>query len=161
MWLSPLPYCELLHTEIYCLVSSLWLSIKVWNTLKSVIKCFWMNELKECIWIKSFMENATKSFNGQVAEIIDKIKELFFRNSLKFQFLGGGGPCHTECGILVPRPGNESTPPVMEVQSLNCWTTRQAPNFNFFLYSSSKIAWKFKISIPYLVEDLLTLCQEK
>ena len=48
------------------------------------------------------MENATKSFNGQVAEIIDKIKELFFRNSLRFQFLGGGGPCHTACGILVP-----------------------------------------------------------
>jgi len=47
------------------------------------------------------MENATKSFNGQVAETIDKIKELFYRNSLKFQFFRGGEPCHIACRILV------------------------------------------------------------
>ena len=32
------------------------------------------------------------------------------------------------CGILVPRPGIEPTPPALEVWSLNHWTTREVPN---------------------------------
>ena len=31
------------------------------------------------------------------------------------------------CGILVPRPGIEPTPPAVEGQSLNHWTTRGVP----------------------------------
>ena len=32
-----------------------------------------------------------------------------------------------ECGILVPQPGIEPTPPAVEAQSLNHWTTSEVP----------------------------------
>ena len=32
------------------------------------------------------------------------------------------------CGILVPQPGMESLPPIVETQSLNYWTPREVPN---------------------------------
>ena len=31
------------------------------------------------------------------------------------------------CGILLPQPGIEPTPFAVEVQILNCWTTREVP----------------------------------
>ena len=33
--------------------------------------------------------------------------------------------CRVARGILVPRPGIEPTPPAMQVQSLNHWTSRE------------------------------------
>ena len=33
--------------------------------------------------------------------------------------------CNTACRILVPRPGIKPTPPAVEAQSLNHWTTRE------------------------------------
>ena len=36
-------------------------------------------------------------------------------------------PCHIACGILVPQPGMETVPPVLEVWSLNCWGARKVP----------------------------------
>ena len=33
------------------------------------------------------------------------------------------------CGILVPQPGIEPTPPAEEAQSLNHWTAREVPIF--------------------------------
>ena len=36
-------------------------------------------------------------------------------------------PHRTSCGLLVPPPGIEPTPPALEAQSLNHWTTREAP----------------------------------
>ena len=47
----------------------------------------------------------------------------------KFLFWGGGfGGAHcAACGILVPHPGIEPTPPAVEVQSLNRWTAREVP----------------------------------
>ena len=38
------------------------------------------------------------------------------------------------CGISVPRPGIEPVPPAVEAQSLNHWTTREAPLFISFYY---------------------------
>ena len=32
-------------------------------------------------------------------------------------------------GILVPRSGIKPVPPALEAQNLNCWTTREVPNF--------------------------------
>ena len=32
------------------------------------------------------------------------------------------------CGLLVPRPGIEPTPPALEAQSLNQWTAREVPD---------------------------------
>ena len=37
-------------------------------------------------------------------------------------------------GILVPRPRIKPTPPAVEVQSLNHWTTREVPNVLLFLF---------------------------
>ena len=34
---------------------------------------------------------------------------------------------HKSCGILVPRPGTEPTPPTLEGEVLNHWTTREVP----------------------------------
>ena len=34
-------------------------------------------------------------------------------------------PHLTACGILVPRPGIEPTPPVLEARSFNLWTARE------------------------------------
>ena len=36
----------------------------------------------------------------------------------------------TACRILVPPPGIKPTPPALEVQSLNHWTTRQVTLLN-------------------------------
>ena len=33
--------------------------------------------------------------------------------------------CPAVCGILVPQPGIETTPPVVEARSLNHWTARE------------------------------------
>ena len=33
------------------------------------------------------------------------------------------------CGILVPQPGIEPTPPAVEAQSRNHWTAREVPPF--------------------------------
>ena len=45
------------------------------------------------------------------------------------------------CGILVPRPGIEPTPPALEVQGLICWTTREVPEATVSenVYSSCKV----------------------
>ena len=39
------------------------------------------------------------------------------------QGLWGQGSGHTPCGLFVPRPGIEPSPPAVEMQSLNHWTT--------------------------------------
>ena len=39
---------------------------------------------------------------------------------MKFYFF-----CFLVCGILVPQPGIQSMSPVVEVQRLNHWTTRE------------------------------------
>ena len=48
-------------------------------------------------------------------------------------------PCHAACGILVPQPGIEPTPPALEAQSLNNWTPGKSLQvllkFGFFLLS--------------------------
>ena len=41
------------------------------------------------------------------------------------------------CGVLVPRPGSESTPLAMKVQSLNPWSAREFPFFFFFPFHFS------------------------
>ena len=51
--------------------------------------------------------------------------------------------CCAACGILVPQPGIESSPPALEAQSLNHWTTREVPIFlSFRLSCSSTISGK-------------------
>ena len=36
-------------------------------------------------------------------------------------------PCHAVCGILVPQPGIEPMPRVVEACSLNHWTAKEFP----------------------------------
>ena len=43
-------------------------------------------------------------------------------------FLISLATCHETFGILVPWPGIEPTTPALEVQSPNCWTTREVPD---------------------------------
>ena len=58
-------------------------------------------------------------------EIIDKLNLL----KLKFSF---SWPCYVACGILVPRPGVEPTPPALEAQSFNHWTAKEIPKIKVF-----------------------------
>ena len=41
-------------------------------------------------------------------------------------------PCHATCGILVPWPGMEPVPTVLETWSLNHWTAREVPKTLIF-----------------------------
>ena len=40
-------------------------------------------------------------------------------------------PSHVTCGILVPQRETEPISPALEAQSLNQWTTREAPKVFF------------------------------
>ena len=52
-------------------------------------------------------------------------------------------PCHAACGILVPQPGIEPTPPAVEAWSPNHWTARKAPMpFIFKSEDLTHICWK-------------------
>ena len=42
-------------------------------------------------------------------------------------------PYQMACGILVPQPGTEPAPPVLEVRSLNPCTAREVPGWQFLL----------------------------
>ena len=53
-------------------------------------------------------------------------------------------PCHAACGILVPQPGIEPTPPVLEVLSLNHWATREVPKKAPFLMQTL-LAWSLAL----------------
>ena len=44
---------------------------------------------------------------------------------------------HTECGILVPRPGIKPVPHALAARSLNHWTTREVPLASFLFYKMS------------------------
>ena len=46
------------------------------------------------------------------------------------------GAHYAACGILFPQPGIEPTPPAVEGQSLNPWTTREVPELRFYLEAS-------------------------
>ena len=52
---------------------------------------------------------------------------LFFKQKFLFYLFG-----RAACGILVPWPGIEPTPPAVEVQSLNHWTTKEVWWLLFF-----------------------------
>ena len=54
----------------------------------------------------------------------DLLKKIFFL--IIYLFFG----C-TACGILVPGPGIEPEPFVLEARSLNYWTAREVPNLIF------------------------------
>ena len=67
---------------------------------------------------------------------------------------------HMACGILVPWPGIEPTPPAVEVQSLHHWTAREVPSL--FLHSSPVMDWSFNFT-SWLTQkwDLLYYCCRK
>ena len=48
---------------------------------------------------------------------------------------------HVTCGILVPQPGIEATPPALGVQSLNHWTTRESITWGSFVSSYKMQNW--------------------
>ena len=52
-------------------------------------------------------------------------------------------PCRSACGILVPRPGIESMPLALEVQSLNHWTAREKSPHWVFWEMVSNVAQKY------------------
>ena len=66
-------------------------------------------------------------------------------------------PCHTACGILVPQPRVEPRPPSVKVQSLNLWTTREAPplgNFSdWFPLPSPAVFCAATLVSPQAVEE--------
>ena len=60
-------------------------------------------------------------------------------------------PHHLACGMFVPRPGIELTPPALGVQSLNHWTTREVLPF---LYPRD--SWYMPVLVSCIVLKLHT-----
>ena len=58
--------------------------------------------------------------------------------------------CHMARGILVPWPGIEHHPSVLEAQSLNSWTTREVLLFSWF--------WREAPTLPLCLEPSNTAC---
>ena len=46
--------------------------------------------------------------------------------------------CYAACGTLVPPPGIEPLPPILEARSLNHWTTGEVPTVYLFTFSAVK-----------------------
>ena len=55
---------------------------------------------------------------------------------------------HVACGIFVPQPGIDPTPPRVEVWCLNLWTARKDPLFTLFLFLS--VPWVPSYVLPEL-----------
>ena len=53
---------------------------------------------------------------------------------------------HMACRILVPWPGIEPMPPVLEAQSLNNWTTREVPLY----HSEGKVSFFSVLTSSYI-----------
>ena len=51
-------------------------------------------------------------------------------------------PHQAACGILVPWPGIEPTPPALEVRSLNHWTTREVLLIIFLIFKYNLWFWR-------------------
>ena len=59
----------------------------------------------------------------------------------RFAFLLMGiWPRQAACGILVPRPGIEPTPPALAVQTLNHWTTREVLLMGIWIVSRLRLS---------------------
>ena len=59
-------------------------------------------------------------------------------------------PCHATCGLLVPRPGIEPTPPVQKHSHLNHWPTRAILGvciLNFTMYCQTALQTVAPISL--------------
>ena len=68
------------------------------------------------------------------------IKEIFL---FSFSFFFLAPPC-AACSILVPQPGIEPVPPVVEVQSPNHWTARDFSRNLSFLWDAT--CWEISFS---------------
>ena len=60
---------------------------------------------------------------------------------------------HVACGILVPWPGMEPIPTTVDMQSFNCWTTRE---INPCLFFSFKHLWYLLFHIIFVYFN--TIC---
>ena len=73
--------------------------------------------------LKNYRDNPKTINKIAISTYLTIIKYLFMYLCIYlFLFFG-----HTACGILVPWPGIEPVPPVVEVQSLNYWAAREVP----------------------------------
>ena len=87
--------------------------------------------------VSTLYRNADQSASSTDAE------EWFF---VLFFWGGGFWPRCAACGILVPQPGIEPTPPALEVWSLNHWTAREAPRMVF--YCGQKTSYLYMKELP-------------
>ena len=70
-------------------------------------------------WPSKTFKEWVKLGGGANAEILKGLSNFYFTFWLHCM----------ACGILVPPPGIEPTPPVVEARSLNHWTTREVLDF--------------------------------
>lgn len=74
----------------------------------------------------------TKPTNKKQKQKTQRCVGILFGLGLSFPW-----PCHAACGILVLQPEFHPVLPVVEVQSLNHWTTRELTRFFFFFFIKS------------------------
>ena len=63
-----------------------------------------------------------------------------FSHLKKYYSTFRGGPSHSACGILVPQPGIELTPPAVEAQSLASGLAGRSLQY-FKMHFLSKFTW--------------------
>ena len=68
-----------------------------------------------------------KKGSGKTKRIIDMANEAVKAHEGSIVFIDDD---NRYSGILVPLPGIEPTPPALERQSLDHWTTREVPHLN-------------------------------
>ena len=59
------------------------------------------------------------------------------------------------CGILIPQPGIEPTPPALEAWNLNHWTAREVPGK--FSYGNADVVFSRGMPVPLMRTTALAL----
>ena len=86
------------------------------------------------VWAYIFDSLVCSEYLSLIRYMICKYFPSFYGLSFHFFFWSGArGSAHSmACGISIPWPGIEPSPPSVEVWSLKPWTVREVPLFSLF-----------------------------
>ena len=106
-------------------------------------KC--VNETTIFFQTNNFLLNDFKTKNQITLKAKKKLPDCLNNRQGFFFFLLYFG-CTMACMILIPQPWIKTTPSAMEVQRLNCWTTKEVPRPHFLCPSAGSYWLKDPIS---------------
>ena len=110
--------------------------------------CQWGSWIQKNPWMQSRHEGNVWNMGSKIPQASIMVADGGSREHSFFFFL----PRRVACGILLPRPGTEPTPPAMEVRSLNHWTAREVPAGNILEVPDIKYKFSF-LQRPELISS--------